>query len=120
MCHLLLALPLLGLAVFWLLPLAFAIPVYGVMLAVSLLVYVYAWKAMRLPRLNGVDGMLGASGTVTQVGARTVNLTVYGERWTADVNEEAFAPGDKVIVTGIEGLRLRIRMLGALDAKLLQ
>ena len=67
MCHLFFALPLLALPVFWLSPLSVALPLYGV--GVSLLAYAYAWKAWRMPRMNGLDAMLGMQGKVVVKGA---------------------------------------------------
>ena len=49
MCHLVLLLPLFGLAVFWLWPPAVAVPVYLAVLVVSAGVYYLALVAMRLP-----------------------------------------------------------------------
>lgn len=109
MCHLLLGLPLLALPVFWLLPLPLATAVYGVTAAASLIVYLYAWKAMRMPRLNGIDGMLGASGRVVRVDERGATLLVHGELWSAEARGEKLALGDEAIIAGFEGLRLRVR-----------
>lgn len=109
MCHLLLGLPVLALPVFWLWPLSIAAPIYGVVAVASLVIYAYAVKAMRMPRLNGLEGMLGASGTVAQVGERRATLLVHGELWTADADGEKFAVGDQAVILGVDGLRLRAR-----------
>ena len=84
MCHVLLGLPLLALPVFWIWSLSVAAPVYGVVAVASLALYAYALKAMRMPRLNGAEAMVGASGTVAAV-------------------------GDQAVVVGVDGLRLRAR-----------
>jgi membrane protein implicated in regulation of membrane protease activity len=78
MCHVLLGLPLLVLPVFWLLPLSAAVPLYTVAAAVSLIVYVYALKAMNTPRMNGGEAMLGAAGRVVNAGKRGVTKLARG------------------------------------------
>ena len=109
MCHVLLGLPLLALPVFWIWPLSVAAPVYGVVAVASLALYAYALKAMRMPPLNGAEAIVGASGTVAKVGERGVTLLVRGELWTADADRETFAVGDRAVVVGVDGLRLRAR-----------
>lgn len=59
MCHLLRFLPVFALPVFWLLPPALAASIYGVVAAVSLVLYAYTVKAMRQRQLNGAEAMLG-------------------------------------------------------------
>lgn len=117
MCHVLFALPVLALPVFWLLPLSIAIPVYAAAAALSLGVYACAVKAMRLPRLNGTDGMLGATGRVAQVSERGATLIVHGELWSADSSGEKLAVGDQAVILGVEGLRLRVRKRYTQSAK---
>lgn len=70
MCHLLLLLPLLALAVLWLLPASVAVPIYATAALVSGIVYRHAWKSARMPKLNGAEAMLGARGRVGAMHAR--------------------------------------------------
>lgn len=116
MCHLFFALPLLALPVFWLSPLSVALPLYGVAAAVSLLAYAYAWKAWRMPRMNGLDAMPGMQGKVVVKGAREVTLLVHGELWSARADGEELAVGDTATVVAAEGLMLRVRR-GAVDPR---
>ena len=113
MCHFLLGLPLLALPVFWLLPFAAALPVYVTASAVSLVVYVHATRAMRTPRMNGAEALIGATGRIVGLGNRTATLRLHGEMWSVDAQSGQFAIGDEAIVTGIDGLRLRARRRGA-------
>lgn len=72
-------------------------------------VYGYALKAMRMPRLNGAEGMLGASGRVVRVEERGATVLVRGELWSAEMGGERLAPGEEVTIIGFEGLKLRAR-----------
>lgn len=109
MCHLVLLLPVFALPVFWLLPLPAAATIYGVIAVVSLVLYAYTVKAMRQPRLNGAEAMLGEAGRVVEIGERGVTLFFHGELWRADIEGDPLVPGDEALIVGIDGLRLRIR-----------
>lgn len=109
MCHLLLLLPLLVLPVFWLSPASIAVPVYAAAALVSGIVYWYALKSARMPKLNGAEAMLGARGRVVNCRERYVTLFFHGELWSAETGGDTLALGDEAVVVGIEGLRLRVR-----------
>lgn len=109
MCHLILALPLLALPVFWLLPLGAAIPLYGATLALTAGVYVLAVMAMRKPVCTGAEDLLHAAGTVRAVNGGKLMVWVKSEFWAAEDRDEAVAVGDGVEVLAVDGLRLRVR-----------
>lgn len=113
MCHLLLLLPLLVLPVFWLSPASIAVPVYAAAAFVSGIVYWYALKSARMPKLNGAEAMLGARGRVVECRGRYVTLFFHGELWSAEARGETLAVGDEAVVVGIEGLRLRVRRVAS-------
>lgn len=108
MCHLVLLLPVLALPVFWLWPPSIAVPVYALAVALSLAVYALAIRTMRMPRLNGSDGIIGKTGRVVRVDERGVTLQIGGEYWAADAGGEKFEVGDRALVTGIDRLRLAV------------
>jgi membrane protein implicated in regulation of membrane protease activity len=108
MCHLILMLPVLGLPVFWLLPLLEALPVYGVILVLSILVYVYVVRAMRHPVETGAEEILHSTGKVVDAGTKNIRVRVHSEMWQA-VSAEKLQPGDLVEIISIDGLRLRVR-----------
>jgi membrane-bound serine protease (ClpP class) len=56
----------------------------------------------------GVEGMIGAVGTVRDRLAPAGTVVVQGEYWSADA-DETIEPGMPVEVTGVDGLRLRVR-----------
>jgi len=108
-CHLLLLLPVFALPVFWLWPLSIALAVYTAALVPSIAVYVLAMKTMRLPRLNGAEGVVGRMGQAVRVDRRGITLQVGGEYWGADADDGDFQVGDRALVTGIDRLRLKVR-----------
>jgi membrane protein implicated in regulation of membrane protease activity len=113
MCHLVLFLPVFALPVFWLLPPAEAAALYGAVLVASLALYAYTVKAMRQPRLNGAEAMLGEEGRVLDVDASGARLLFHGELWHAQVEGEPVAPGEQALIVGVEGLYLKIRRKAA-------
>lgn len=64
MCHILLFLPFLALPIFWLAPLSFAIPIYGFIFIISILIYWFAYRAMRLPVVTGSEALHHQMGIV--------------------------------------------------------
>lgn len=65
-CHALLMMPLLGLALFALLPWPVALSSYLALVAVSLALYAKVLHGMRQPARTGREAMLGAVVTVTR------------------------------------------------------
>jgi membrane protein implicated in regulation of membrane protease activity len=116
MCHLLLLLPVLALPVFWLWPLSIALPLYVATLVPSIAIYVLAMKTMRLPRVNGADGIVGRMGQVVRVDSRGITLQVGGEYWGAD-DDGDFEVGDQALVTGIDRLSLKVRKRAPVGAR---
>jgi len=109
MCHLLLLLPILALPVFWLFPLSDAGPLYAVVVAVSVFVYLFVWTAWRTPLANGTQNLIGETGRVVRVGSRNVTLQLGGELWTADVEGVPLSVGERAKVVAINGVRLTAR-----------
>jgi membrane-bound serine protease (ClpP class) len=62
----------------------------------------------RVPARVGVEGMIGAVGMARDRLAPEGTVLVHGEYWTAET-DEAIDAGTPVEVTGVEGLRLRVR-----------
>jgi len=110
MCHVLLLLPLVALPMFWIMPLAAALPVYGVVLALSAAIYWYAIEAMRRPVQTGAEGMVGEIGEVIESRGAKLFVRACSEIWHA----ESAAPlheGDRVKVIAVEDLTLRVEKL---------
>ncbi|OGA52368.1 MAG: hypothetical protein A3G24_21075 [Betaproteobacteria bacterium RIFCSPLOWO2_12_FULL_62_13] len=112
MCHLVLALPLVALPVLWLLPFNAAVPLYGMVVALSAAVYILAMKAMRMPVSTGAEALLHASGTVRSAEGREATVWIQSELWSAESASETLVEGDQVEVVAMDGLTLKVRRLG--------
>lgn len=111
MCHLILALPLLGLGVFWLWPLSVAAPVYAVIFLVSLAFYYFIMRAMHQPVMTGREAIIQGTGKVIEVREHKVRVRVRNELWNAESPDKLRA-GDQVRIVGIDGLMLRVQRIG--------
>lgn len=108
MCHLLLLLPLVALPVFWLLPVYWSVPVYAVIVVIAGCTYGLAVKAMRLPLESDDEQLRRRIGTVASVQPRgRCRIDIVGELWNGRC-PEPLRPGDKVRVTGRDGLTLQV------------
>ena len=110
MCHILLILPLLALPVFWIWPLPLALSVYGAVLGLSAAIYWYAIRAMRQPRQNGAERMIGAVGCVVIGELGEVRSQVHGELWRV-MSTVPLSHGDRVKVVAAEDAALRVQKL---------
>ena len=107
MCHLIFLAPILALPVFWLLPLSLALPIYLAVVGATALVLWPVVRAMRRPLLNGAEGMIGARGEVLTALSPTGLVRCQGEVWSATA-DEAVAPGERVWVTDVYRLKVRV------------
>lgn len=107
MCHLLLLLPVLGLPLFWLLPLTIAAPVYALLLAFSIWLYRALMRSLHQPAEGGREGLAHANGEVLEADGGRLLVRVQGELWTARGPADLH-PGERVVVTAVEGLMLRV------------
>jgi membrane-bound serine protease (ClpP class) len=114
MHHLLLILPLLGLILFVFLLWQVALPLYMVMLIVSLAIY---WKIIQAQRRRPVIGkraMIGDRAVVVRIGGDAVEVEYEGEIWRA-VSPEPLHQGQQVVIESVEGLVLRVAPLKSRD-----
>ena len=121
MCHLALLLPVVGLAVFFVLPLPVALVIYLVILGASVLLYKAVIDVMCRRVVTGREAMLGAHARVKRlefgrVGVKSgrVVVCVRGELWTA--RGAGFArgepqPGEHVVITEMRGNTLVVEPL---------
>lgn len=111
MCHLLLALPLLALPLFWAFPLSVALPAYGAVAGLSAVIYWYAIQAMKRPIQNGAEGMVGEIGEVIETGDENLLVRIHNELWPAVPSRGPVHAGDQVEVIGVERLTLQVQKL---------
>ena len=108
-CHLLLAMPVLGLGLFLALPWPLALPPYLVIVALSLILYVKIWQSTRRPVRTGRGGMLGASVTVTvPVTAKGGQVRYRNELWSA-MSQDHLDAGAQAHIVGIRGMQLVVQ-----------
>jgi membrane-bound serine protease (ClpP class) len=63
---------------------------------------------MRRRPVTGREEMVGLVGIVKTALGTEGQLAVHGELWEA-VSEQPLSPGDEAEVTGVDGLRLRVK-----------
>lgn len=114
MCHILFILPLIGLVLFWILPLEQAIFFYSLILIVCAALYWLMWKDFWRPVATGVEGMIGGKAEVIQNGNATLKVFFRGEIWDA-VSKEDLSVRQTVEITGVERMRLSVRSVEAGD-----
>jgi membrane-bound serine protease (ClpP class) len=71
-----------------------------------------ALRARRRPVVSGAEELVGAPGVVLASGPAGTWAQVHGERWQVGGPQD-LAPGDKVRVAAVRGLRLEVRREGA-------
>ncbi len=100
--------PVIGLGLFLVLPWPIALPLYLVIAAFSIFLYVKIILSMRRPVVTGRESLLGR---VAEVGPGG-KLKVAGERWLI-ARPEGLAPGQQVRIVGFRGLRLEVQSVDA-------
>jgi membrane-bound serine protease (ClpP class) len=68
----------------------------------------FAVKARQRPIVSGREQLVGAGGTALESFEHKGEVFVHGERWSA-ISEAPVAKDQAVVVTGIDGLTLRVR-----------
>lgn len=105
--------PVLGLVLFYVLPLGTALPLYLLMLGISLPLHCLMMHAMRLPKRTGGEGMIGSAAGVLDWEQASGRVICRGEIWNAKTTEEtSLVRGDKVVIEGVAGLTLTVRPVG--------
>lgn len=111
MCHVLLSLPILALAVFWVWPPWIAALVYAAVAVPSLAVYWKILQAMKRPAAAGIEALPGSTGEVRSAEPGDVRVQVHGEYWKAR-SPDPLEVGDRVRVTRVDGMTLTVRRSG--------
>jgi membrane-bound serine protease (ClpP class) len=93
---------------FWgvLVPAVAAVAVFGGVVVLGIA------RSLRRPGLAGTEEMVGLVGRAASSLAPEGTVFVRGEYWTATA-EGSVAEGERVVVVGVDGLRLRVRAAGA-------
>jgi membrane protein implicated in regulation of membrane protease activity len=112
MHHLILMLPLIGIVVFWLMPLGSAIAAYLGIVLVSGLMYWAILRAIRKKPITGASGLVGARARiVSKLGTSDeaqYMVEADGELWSAN-SPDTLEPGEIVSIVRVDGIRLLVR-----------
>lgn len=108
MCHILLLLPILALAVFLILPWQEAMVIYAGVCLFSAAFYWMTWRTMHRQARTGVEGMMGGIGAVFRAGDGKTKVFYRGEIWDA-VCDEMMSRGERVEIIGVERMTLVVR-----------
>jgi membrane-bound serine protease (ClpP class) len=93
------------------LPRSIVFGVGGSFAAIVLVVGALVFRSQRARAALGTEGMLGEVGVARGRLAPAGTVVVRGEYWSAQ-SEDAVDDGERVEVTGVDGLRLRVRRAG--------
>lgn len=106
--HLLVLLPVIALALFFVLPWPVALPTYGAVAVASAVIFAAGLRALRQPAKTGAEGMIGGAARVVEP-LRPHGVVRYGgELWQA-VADEPLEPGTWVHIIGVSGLTVTVR-----------
>jgi membrane-bound ClpP family serine protease len=107
------ALPLLGLGLFYFFPLRMALPIYLCLLFISGLMYYGMFTVMGRKRRvrTGFEEMIGKDGLVFEDINPEGKVRIDDELWTARAQGGRFLKGEKVRISGHEGLTLLVEGL---------
>jgi len=99
--------PVLGLPIFWLAPLSFAIPSYVVIVLISAFLYWLITRAMRKLIQDGFQSLIGTEAEVVSKRALD-NPAQYlvrsqGELWSA-YSTDNLQPGEQVNIVAVKGI----------------
>ena len=107
MCHVVLLLPILGLALFWFLDVSLAWPLYLGLVVLSGIVALLMFRSLRKPAISGMEGMRGATAEVVEALRPRGTVRYHSAFWSARAREP-IAAGETVRIVGNEGLCLRV------------
>ena len=103
-CHLLLAMPVIALGFFLLLPLPVALPTYTAAVGFSMFLYRKVLQAMRQPPQSGWQTLIGREAVVVSDIVPEAQIPCHGEVWSA-ISQRRLVRGEKVRIVGFEGLK---------------
>ncbi len=106
MCHIILSFPLLALALLYILPFRTALPIYLLILLVTGFIYFKLIAAIKYKVRTGKEGMKGEEALVVEDINPEGKVMVWSEIWTATANGKRFGKGQKVKVSGFDGLKV--------------
>ena len=111
MCHLILFLPFFALPLFWIFPFTTAVPLYILVLGISLFLYFKIFRAMRQQVKTGREAMIGKKALVVQDIDPEGKIMYAGDLWDATARGSRFLKGEQVKIIGFHGLVLQVEKI---------
>ena len=111
MCHIILAIPILTLAFFFFLPFRSAMSIYPPVAAASGFVYFKMMAAMRTKVQTGLEQMIHEEAVVIEDINPEGKVEIGDEIWKATASGKRFQKGEKVRISGAQGLILIVENL---------
>ena len=111
MCHLILFLPFFALTLFWIFPFTTALPLYILVLGISLFPYFKIFKAMRQQVKTGREAMIGKKALVVEDIDPEGKIQYAGEIWDASARKSRILKGEQVKINGFRGLVLQVEKI---------
>lgn len=106
-CHAVFLLPFVGLPMFWLLPLGYALPINIAVWLATPFLYRVIRRAMRKPLQDGFQSLIGTKAEVVSKLApdhfAQYLVSSQGELWTA-YSTDTFQPGEQVKIVAVKGI----------------
>jgi len=105
-CHAVFLLPFVGLPLFWLLPLGYALPINFVTWLATPFLYRVIRRAMRKPIQDGFQSLIGTQAEVVSKSpdhSAKYLVRSQGELWTA-YSTDTFQPGEQVKIVAVKGI----------------
>jgi membrane-bound ClpP family serine protease len=100
--------PLLGIGLFYVLPLAWALPLYGAVLLLSGTLYGLIYRAHRQPVASGKESMLGREVEAVESFEVQGQVRYKGVFWKAR-STEPLAEEDRATIVGMHGMTLLVQ-----------
>jgi len=111
-CHLILLMPLLGIPLFWLLPLGYALPINVGIWLTSAFLYWLITRAMRKPLQDGFQSLIGTKAEVVSRLAPDQSakylVRSHGELWSA-YSTDILEIGEQVNIVAIKGIGVVVK-----------
>jgi membrane protein implicated in regulation of membrane protease activity len=108
---LIMALPLLGVALFFAYPWRVALFPYILLVLVSAVFDVFMMRAMKLPVSTGREEMIGTTAVVLNWGDLSGQVAWKSEIWRA-LYQGRLAEGDTVVIEDVRGVNLIVKPVG--------
>lgn len=108
MCHLLIAVPVAGLGLFYFFPFGLALTIYLPTAGISLFLLLLVVKAHCRPTVTGRESMVGECADAISDLGPTGKISFQGLIWDAR-SETPVRQGERVIITGFQGLKALVR-----------